>query len=95
MKTVVAPEQLLQEAYGIARRIVRHSPVSIALSRQMMYRNAAQPHPLEAHKVDSLAMFYASVSSGKEGVASFLQKRPANFSEKTSTDMPPFYPWWN
>jgi enoyl-CoA hydratase/carnithine racemase len=95
VKKVLPPEQLLDEAYAIARRIAQHSPVAIALSRQMMYRNAAQPHPLEAHKVDSLAMFYASVSSGKEGVASFLEKRPAAFTEKTSTDMPPFYPWWD
>ena len=87
-------DQLLAEAYRIAGRIAQHSPVAIALTRQMMYRNASQPHPLEAHKVDSLAMFYTSISSGKEGVQSFLEKRKANFSERTSTDMPPFYPWW-
>ena len=94
VKKVVPPEQLLEEAYIIARRIAQHSPVAIALSRQMMYRNAAQPHPIEAHKVDSLSMFYTSVGSGKEGVASFLEKREANFSERTSSDMPSFYPWW-
>jgi len=94
VKAVVPPEQLLEEAYRIARRIARHSPVSIALTRQMMYRNAAQPSPLEAHKIDSLSIFYASLSSGKEGVASFLEKRDANFTDKASTDMPPFYPWW-
>ena len=60
----------------------------------MMFRNAAQSHPLEAHKVDSLAMFYSSISSGKEGVQSFLQKRPAEFTQRASSDMPPFYPWW-
>ena len=94
VKAVVPGDQLLEEAYKIARRIAQHSPVSIALSRQMMYRNAAQPDPVEAHKVDSLSMFYASISSGKEGVASFLEKRPAEFKDRTSTDMPPFYPWW-
>ncbi|MAT91986.1 MAG: enoyl-CoA hydratase [Halioglobus sp.] len=94
VKAVVAPDQLLQEAYAIARRIARHSPVSIALTRQMMYRNAAQPDPLQAHKVDSLAIFYASLDSGKEGVASFLEKRDPAFTDRASTDMPPFYPWW-
>ncbi len=94
VKTVLPADQLLAEAYRIAGRIAQHSPVAIALTRQMMYRNASQPHPLEAHKVDSLAMFYTSISSGKEGVQSFLEKRKANFSERTSTDMPPFYPWW-
>jgi enoyl-CoA hydratase/carnithine racemase len=94
VKAVYAPEDLLEEAYKIARRIAKHSPVSIALTRQMMYRNAAQTDPYEAHKVDSLSMFYASISSGKEGVASFLEKRAPEFPEKASTDMPPFYPWW-
>lgn len=94
VKAVVAPEDLLQAAYAIARKIAQHSPVAIALTRQMMYRNAAQPDPVEAHKIDSLAMFYASIGSGKEGVASFLEKRAAQFDDKASTDMPPFYPWW-
>jgi enoyl-CoA hydratase/carnithine racemase len=94
IKAVVPADQLLEEAYKIARRIAQHSPVAIALTRQMMYRNAAQPHPIEAHKVDSLAIFYASLDSGKEGVASFLEKRAPQFTQRTSTDMPPFYPWW-
>jgi 1,4-dihydroxy-2-naphthoyl-CoA synthase len=68
--------------------------VGIALTRQMMYRNSAQPHPLAAHQVDSLAMFYTSVGDGKEGVKAFLEKRSAEFQSKASTDMPPFYPWW-
>lgn len=95
VKAVLPADQLLEEAYRIAGRIAQHSPVAIALTRQMMYRNAAQPHPLEAHKVDSLSMFYTSISSGKEGVQSFLEKRPAEFSERTSSDMPDFYPWWD
>jgi len=94
VKAVLPAEELLEEAYRIARRIARHSPVAIALTRQMMYRNAAQPHPLEAHKVDSLAIYYCSLTSGKEGVQSFREKRPAEFSDRTSTDMPAFYPWW-
>jgi len=94
LKAVLPPGELLQEAYRIAGRIAQHSPVAIALTRQMMYRNAAQTHPLEAHKVDSLSMFYTSIGSGKEGVQSFRDKRPAEFTERASTDMPPFYPWW-
>ena len=94
VKAVVPPEQLLDEAYTLARRIAKHSPVAIAMSRQMMYRNAAQPHPIEAHKVDSLAIFYASQKSGKEGVTAFLDKREAVFEDRTSADMPAFYPWW-
>lgn len=91
---VVPAEQLLEEAYKIARRIAQHSPVAIALTRQMMYRCSAQDHPIEAHKVDSLAIYYTSLKSGKEGVKSFLEKRAPVFEERTSTDMPDFYPWW-
>ncbi len=94
VKAVLPADKLLEEAYRIAGRIARHSPVAIALTRQMMYRNAAQPHPIEAHRVDSLAIFYCSQKSGKEGVASFLEKRDPVYTDRVSTDMPPFYPWW-
>ncbi|MCH1488275.1 MAG: crotonase/enoyl-CoA hydratase family protein [Pseudomonadales bacterium] len=93
IKAIVPADQLLEEAYKIAQKIARHSPVAIALTRQMMYRNSAQPHPLEAHKVDSLAVFYQSLSDGKEGVQSFLEKRAPVFTSKSSTDMPDFFPW--
>ena len=87
-------ESLLEKAYALAKRIAQHSPVSIALTRQMMYRNAAQDHPLAAHQIDSLAIFYASQGSGREGVKAFLEKRKPEYAEKASSDMPPFYPWW-
>jgi enoyl-CoA hydratase/carnithine racemase len=95
VKAVHGADDLLEEAYKIARKIVAHSPVAIALTRQMMYRNSAQDHPLKAHQVESLAIFYASQTSGKEGVASFREKRAPEFTDKASTDMPDFYPWWN
>lgn len=91
---IVAQDELLPRAYEIARRIVDHSPVAVALTRQMLYRNAAQPHPLAAHEVDSLAIFYTSQKSGKEGVQAFLDKRKADFTDTLADDMPPFYPWW-
>ncbi len=81
-------------ASSIARRITSgRSPVSVALIRQMMYRNSAVDHPLQAHKVESLAVFYASQSDGKEGVAAFLEKRSPQFKGQASR-MPDFYPWW-
>lgn len=91
---VYAADELLDKATELARKIVAHSPTALALSRQMLYRNAAQSHPLAAHEVDSLAIFYASQNSGKEGVKAFLEKRPARFTDKLSEDLPPFYPWW-
>ena len=94
VKAVLPADQLLEEAYRIARRIAQHSPVAIALTRQMLYRNAAASHPMEAHKVDSLALFYLSQQDAREGITAFLEKRPAEFTSKASTDMPPFFPWW-
>ena len=51
------------------------------MARQMLYRNSALPHPLHAHEVDSLAIFYASLADGKEGIRAFLEKRRPSWSE--------------
>jgi enoyl-CoA hydratase/carnithine racemase len=94
VKAIYPVDELLSEAQRLAQRIVENrSPVAIALARQMMYRNAAQPHPVAAHCVDSLAMFYTSIGDGKEGVRSFLEKRPPQFTGKAS-EMPAFYEEW-
>jgi enoyl-CoA hydratase/carnithine racemase len=94
VKAIYPSEQLLPEAYALARRFIdNRSAVAIALTRQMMYRNSAQPHPLEAHKIESLAVFYASQQDGKEGVRAFFDKRTALF-EAQASQMPDFYRWW-
>jgi enoyl-CoA hydratase/carnithine racemase len=94
VRSVHAPEELMAAAHALAHRLTDgKSRVGTALARQMFQRNAAQPSPLEAHRVDSLAMFYTSIGDGKEGVRAFLEKRPAEFKSKASA-MPPFYPWW-
>lgn len=92
---VLPAAELLPRAQEFARSLIAgRSAVSVALIRQMMWRNSAQPHPREAHRVDSLGMFYTSIGDGKEGVAAFLDKRAPAFEGKASA-MPPFYPWWD
>ena len=94
VRAIHAPDALLDEARIYARSLIQdRSPVSTALIRQMIYRNAAEPHPREAHYVESLAVFYTSQTDGKEGVRSFLEKRSPKFAGKASK-MPPFFPWW-
>jgi enoyl-CoA hydratase/carnithine racemase len=95
VRSVHPPDELLPAAYALAHRFIDgKSAVATAVTRQMLYRNSAAPSPVQAHLVESLAVFYASQGDGKEGVQAFLEKRPAEFSGKTSTDLPPFYPWW-
>lgn len=92
VRSVHAPADLLPAAYALADRYTKNkSPVGTALTRQMVYRNSAQDHPVEAHKVDSLAMFHASIGDGKEGVAAFLEKREPSFTSKAS-ELPRVFP---
>ena len=92
LRSVHEPDDLLPAALGLARSlVVDRSPMALALAKQMVYRNGAASHPLEAHLSDSLAMYWTSLGDGKEGVAAFLEKRPPRFTRKAS-QAPRIYP---
>ena len=93
---VVPHEELLPTAYAIAREIVENtSAVSVALARQLLWKMLGADHPMQAHRLDSQAIYAMGRSpDGYEGVQSFLEKRPARFTMKVSSDLPPFFPWW-
>jgi len=93
---VVSQEKLLTTVQELAREIADNtSAVSVALSRQLLWRMLGADHPIEARKIDSKCTYYMAQSlDGSEGIASFLEKRPPMFKMKPSKDMPNFYPWW-
>ena len=96
VRAVVPADQLLAEATKLAREIADNTaPVSVALTRQMLWRGLGFQHPMDAHRVDSRAILARGRSGDAvEGVTSFLEKRRPNYPDKVSSDMPDFYPWW-
>ena len=97
VRSLHAPEDLLPAARALAREIADNTaPVSIALTRQMLWRMAGADHPMQAHRVDSRAIQARGQSAdAREGVSSFLEKRQPVYPDKVSSDMPAFFPWWD
>ena len=97
VRSLHAPDELLPAARALAREIADNTaPVSIALTRQMLWRMAGADDPMRAHMLDSRAIQARGKSAdAKEGVSSFLEKRKPVYPCKVSTDMPDFFPWWD
>jgi enoyl-CoA hydratase/carnithine racemase len=89
-------DELLEVARGIAAEIVATSaPVSVALTRMMLWRMLGASHPMEAHQVDSRGVNHLGrTADAREGITAFFEKRPAEWSMSVSEDMPSFVPWW-
>jgi enoyl-CoA hydratase/carnithine racemase len=93
---VLPADQVLDKARSLAREIAENtSATSVALSRALLWHGLGDPDPQSAHLNDSRCMFWAGAQKDAyEGVASFLEKRPPDFTMSASTDLPDFYPWW-
>lgn len=96
VRSLHAPADLLPAARALAREIADNAaPVSVALTRQLLWRMAGADHPMEAHKADSRAIQSRGASGdAREGVTSFLEKRPASYPDRVSTDLPDVWPEW-
>jgi enoyl-CoA hydratase/carnithine racemase len=97
VRSLHEPDELLPAARRLAREIADNAaPVSVALTRQMLWRMSGADDPMRAHRIDSRAIQSRGRSNdAREGVGAFLEKRPADFPDRVSKDLPEFFPWWD
>jgi enoyl-CoA hydratase/carnithine racemase len=96
VRSVHAGDDLMNTARGIAREIADNTaPVSVAMSRRMLWQMLGASHPMEAHRADSRGIMERGRSAdSKEGVVSFLEKRSAVYPDKVSDGLPDIFPQW-
>lgn len=96
VRSLHEPEDLLPAARALAREIADNtSAVAVSMTRAMLWHNPQFDHPMQAHHIDSRAIYTLSRGpDAREGIASFLEKRAPRYPARVSSDMPAFYPWW-
>jgi 1,4-dihydroxy-2-naphthoyl-CoA synthase len=96
VRSIHSPDDLLPAARELAREIADNTaPVSVALSRRMLWRMLGASHPMDAHRADSRGIQSRGRSNdSKEGVVSFLEKRAAVYPDRVSDGLPDIFPNW-
>jgi enoyl-CoA hydratase/carnithine racemase len=96
IQEITSQERLMPRAYEIARDIaINTSAISVALTRQMMWKLLSADHPIEANRLESKALeALIAGPDAREGVTAFKEKREPDFRLRPGSDMPSFYPWW-
>ncbi|MGQ0434910.1 MAG: crotonase/enoyl-CoA hydratase family protein [Microthrixaceae bacterium] len=97
VRSIHEPDDLLPAAYALAQEIVSStSAVSVSVTRALLWRMLGEPHPMSAHRVDSALIDELGAGGDvREGVLSFLAKRPPQFPNRVPVDLPATYPWWD
>jgi enoyl-CoA hydratase/carnithine racemase len=97
VRSVHDADDLLAIARAIAAEIAENAaPVSVALTRQMLWRMLGAEHPMIAHRVDSRGIVErGSSADAREGVVSFLEKRPAAYTNRVSDELPDLFVGWS
>jgi enoyl-CoA hydratase/carnithine racemase len=95
VRTVCPASEVVPVATELAQEIATAvAPVSAVITRQLMWQMLGADHPMEAHRIDSRAIYETGrMADAAEGVAAFLEKRPARWTLAPSKDLPGWFPW--
>lgn len=93
---VVPADQVLAKAKELAADIVENtSPISVAASRQMLWRGLGFDSPWDGHRQESEAIIrLVDGPDGKEGAAAFKEKRDVEFRSTIADDYQFEWPRW-
>lgn len=96
VRSIHEPDALIPATNKLARHLADNvSATAACITRHMMWKMLGADHPVEAHRIDTCSIFaLGSSNDAKEGILSFLEKRPANYTDSVNNDMPQFFPWW-
>ena len=94
VRSVHPADDVLPAAKALADEIATSAaPVSVAVSRRLLWTMLGARHPMEAHRADSRALFSRGQSAdAAEGVTSFLEKREPDFPDRVSHGLPELFP---